>query len=71
MGSKSIFASKTFWFNLLSMASAIIALVDPALLGISAKWLLLASGCINIGLRFITTGSVSLMGNPGTNDKQA
>ncbi|HPC92908.1 MAG TPA: hypothetical protein P5317_11650 [Myxococcota bacterium] len=63
MQAKSIFASKTFWFNALSIASAIIALVDPALLGISAKWLLLASGCINIGLRFITTGAVSLTGS--------
>lgn len=65
MQTKSIFASKVFWFNLLTIALAIISITDPALIGISAKQMLWASGVINIVLRFLTTGSVSLTGNSG------
>lgn len=71
MQTKSIFASKVFWFNLLTIALAIISITDPSLIGASAKQMLWASGVINIVLRFLTTGSVSLTGSSGTNEKQA
>lgn len=65
MQTKSIFASKVFWFNLLTIALAIISITDPSLIGVSAKQMLWASGVINIVLRFLTTGSVSLTGSSG------
>lgn len=63
---KSIFVSKTFWFNILTIALAVISITDPGLIGISAKQMLWASGVINIILRFITTGAVSLLGSSST-----
>ena len=65
MQTKSIFASKVFWFNLLTIALAVISITDPSLIGVSAKQMLWASGVINIVLRFLTTGSVSLTGSSG------
>ena len=60
METKSLFQSKTFWVNLASGLSAVIALIDPSLLGVDPRWLLLASGAVNIFLRTITSGAVSL-----------
>ena len=65
MQTKSIFASKVFWLNLLTIALAVISITDPSLIGVSAKQMLWASGVINIVLRFLTTGSVSLTGSSG------
>jgi hypothetical protein len=52
---KSIFKSKTFWFNLLSIitaASGVIPL-SPAVVGV-------VTGVINVALRAITTQPVGL-----------
>lgn len=65
--SKSIFESKTFWLNVISIALAIITITDPALIGVKPETLLWLSGILNIGLRFISSGSVSLTGGtPGS-----
>ena len=72
MQSKSILTSKTFWFNMLTIALAVITITDPSLIGVSAKQMLWASGVINIVLRFITSGAVSLTGSaaPTQGEKQ-
>jgi hypothetical protein len=59
---KPFWQSKTFWLNALSIALAIFAIVDPALFGIDPKVLLLITGVLNILVRFLTTGPISLMG---------
>lgn len=51
--------SKTVYANLLVTISSILTIVDPTLLGIDARYLLLASGVINIILRFMTQEKVS------------
>lgn len=64
---KSIFLSKTFWANAIAATSAIVGLVDPTLLGLDPRWMLLISGIVNIALRLITTGGVSLTGGSSGN----
>lgn len=59
---KSIVESKTFWVNVITFILAIIGLTDPSMLGIDAGMLLWISSILNIALRFITTGAVSLTG---------
>lgn len=61
---KSIVESKTFWVNVITFILAIIGLTDPSMLGIEAGTLLWISSILNIALRFITTGAVSLPGTP-------
>lgn len=54
---KSIFTSKTFWFNFLTGAASIVGIIplDPHITG-------LVVGVINVGLRFVTDQPVSLTG---------
>lgn len=58
---KSIFSSKTFWFNLLSGLATLFALPQiSALAGPeNLKYLAAAVAAVNILLRYITTGPVS------------
>lgn len=56
---KSIFASKTFWFNVLALAVQ----AGQAVLGmniIPEPWGAVVQGVVNIGLRYVTTQGVSL-----------
>lgn len=62
---KPIWQSKTFWLNVLTIILAIISLIDPVLFNIDPKWLLLITGILNILIRFLTEGPVSLLGNQG------
>jgi hypothetical protein len=59
---KSIWQSKTFWLNVLSIAVAILAITKPELLPISPEWLAWIMGVLNILIRFLTNGPVSLTG---------
>lgn len=63
MESKPIYQSKTFWLNAITLGLAIIAITDPALLGIKPETMLWLSSVLNIALRFITTGAVTLSGS--------
>jgi hypothetical protein len=59
---KSIFASKTFWFNLASTVLIFSGTLPPS------KGVLIAATAANIGLRMITSQAVTLL--PGdTNAK--
>lgn len=58
---KSIFASKTIWFNVLTALAAIIAAPEIASV-ISPQTLLIAVTIINVALRLITTQPVGIMG---------
>lgn len=63
MESKSIFVSKTFWLNAITLLLAIIGITKPEILHINADTLLWITSVLNIVLRFISSGSVSLMGS--------
>ena len=54
---KSLFKSKTFWFNLLSAAAA---LSGVAVDFVSPQILAAITGVINVGLRLVTTEEVSV-----------
>ena len=69
MQSKTIFVSKTFWVNILTVALAIISMTQPDMLGVKPEQLLWISGVINIVLRFISSGAVSLTGSTATEVK--
>lgn len=61
---KSIFASKTFWWNLLSGAGTILGLLSGVLPMGAAPILAGINTAVNIGLRFLTNTPVSLTGAP-------
>jgi len=63
---KSIFTSKTAIVNTLTTIVAILSFLDPTLIGVDARYLLMASGIVNIILRAVTTGGVSLTGSSGS-----
>ena len=52
---KKMWKSKTIWFQILSVAAAI-----SGVLPIPADITAAIVGCINVGLRFVTTESVSV-----------
>ena len=62
MESKSIFVSKTFWINLIAVLLGVISITNPEMIGVKAETLLWVSGVLNIFLRAITVGPVSLLG---------
>ena len=57
--SKSIFASKTFWVNAITIVLAIIAITDPQAIHMNSAYLLWISGVLNIFLRFLTNQPVA------------
>lgn len=59
---KSIFKSKTFWFNTLAGLGAILVEVSNILpdVGLDPKWVLFSVAIINIILRYVTTQPVAL-----------
>lgn len=59
---KSIFASKTFWVNAITILLAIFAITDPAAIGINPAHFLWAAGVLNIFLRYLTNQPVSITG---------
>lgn len=61
---KSIFASKTFWFNALSGAATVLGTYGGFLPPVALPYVAGASALINIGLRFVTETPVSLTGKP-------
>ena len=54
---KSIFSSKTFWANILMSVGAVAAtnVIPP-------KYAVPVAGIVNIGLRFLTTAPVAIIG---------
>lgn len=62
--SKPFYLSKTLWFNVLSFLLIIAQLTE--LQGIIPAWLIpyetIAVALVNVGLRFITTGAISMTG---------
>ena len=63
MESKSIFVSKTFWLNAITLAIAIIGITKPEILHINADTLLWITSVLNIILRYISSGAVSITGS--------
>lgn len=61
---KSIFASKTFWFNLLTGAGTVLGTASGMVPPPALPYVAAASALINIGLRFVTTQPVSVTGSP-------
>jgi len=53
---KSIFKSKTFWFNVLSIAATV-----TGVLPLGAEVSTVVVGCLNIALRAITKDPVSIV----------
>lgn len=66
MSAKSIWASKTFWLNLLVALATFVVEVSPAgpELGVDPKWVLIAVTAANIILRYVTTQPVTLSRAP-------
>lgn len=64
--SKSIFASRTFWVNALTIAAAVLAGLSGMTEHIPAEampWIVSALGVVNLALRVMTTGPVTLPGD--------
>lgn len=59
---KSIFKSKTFWFNVLTAAGSIITLVGGVLPPKDMQYIVALTSLVNIGLRMVTKDAVSLTG---------
>lgn len=59
---KSIFASKTFWFNLLSGVATVASMSGTVLPPNAAPYIGAVSAVANIGLRFVTDTPVSIAG---------
>lgn len=69
-GRKSILSSKTFWLNVIGIGIAIISITNPKTIGVEADQLLWISGILNIILRFVSSGEVSLTGSPAPTVKK-
>ena len=52
--------SKTVIANILVLITSVLTVVDPALLGMDARYLLMISGALNIALRFVTSEEISI-----------
>lgn len=59
---KSIFASKTFWVNLIALGVGVFEAATGKQLPISPDTQAMILGAINIGLRYITKDAVSISG---------
>lgn len=64
MQTKSLFQSRTFWFNLLSAAAEVAQTLSGTQV-VPAGAMLVASNAINIGLRMVTDRPVHLTPPPG------
>ena len=62
MKTKTIFVSKTFWLNVIGISIAIFNTLQPEVIGIETELLALILGILNILNRFLTNGSVNLVG---------
>lgn len=56
--SKSMFKSRTFWVNALTIAASFLPQVQAMLPPSSQQYVIPVLGLVNIGLRWITTGPV-------------
>lgn len=58
---KPFWKSKVFWVNVISFAASVVLLAsDQSLFGINPEVYAMAVSVLNIGLRFITTGAISI-----------
>ncbi len=64
METKSIFSSRTFWFNLLTGAADLIGHAAGIIPPQYQPYIAAASALINIGLRWVTTQPVSINPSP-------
>lgn len=60
--SKSIFKSKTFWFNALTATGTILGTYGGLLGPAALPYVVGATGIINVVLRFMTTQPVTMKG---------
>lgn len=61
--SKSLFASKVFWFNALTAAGELVQVLTQTRI-VPAGTLAIIGSCVNIGLRLVTTQPVHVV-DPG------
>lgn len=59
---KSLFASKTFWFNVLSGAAQVLGYADGLIPPQYAPFVALGHAVLNIALRAVTSTPVTLTG---------
>lgn len=71
VGTKSIFASKMFWVNAITIALAVLAITNPDMLGINPAHVAWGAGVLNIFLRFLTNQPVSLTGGQSVEVKKS
>lgn len=60
MTAKSIFKSKTFWVNFITIGAGVLAAFSQAIPQNVTPWLLAIVGASNVVLRFLTKGPVKL-----------
>ena len=64
MESKSLFASRTFWVNVLTAGSAFLAMgeLQDSLGPNALRYVILVQAAINVIMRLVSTGTVTVMG---------
>lgn len=59
---RPIWQSKTFWLNVISILVASLLALEPDMIPLDPRWLAWIISVLNILLRFITDGRITLTG---------
>jgi hypothetical protein len=59
---KSLFKSKTFWFNVLSTLGTLLGVAAGVVAAPAQPYVMAANGIVNVGLRLVTNQPVSVTG---------